>query len=605
MLAGCVVSVGRVPRGVLPVVTSMVFAASSAWALDGVTFALPGASKDLADSLRGASLTEAARRDGRTEAQEIFGAAQADYARLLGALYAAGHYSGIISIRIDGREAADIAPLNAPSQIRNVTIEVKPGPEFTFSRAEAAPLAPGTRLPGGFAVGQPAYSGTIRDAADAAVDGWRTIGHAKAKVGSQQLTANHPRHTLDARLGIAPGPQARFGKLTFSGQQRMRLARLYKIAGLKEGTIYSPEELRKAADRLRRTGVFRSVAMTEAETLGPGNTLDIAASVSEMPLRRLGFGAELTSTEGATVSAYWLHRNLNGGGERLMIEAEATNIGVKGSGGMDYSLGVTLERPATFTPDTTAKLTLGVERVNDSGSRTDQASFGFGLSHIFNDKLTGRAEVVYTFAHTTDANGTRNYRSLSLPVGLTWDRRDNALDTRKGFWIDAEAMPFLGFGGTASGLRGTVDARGFYPLGKRIVFAARFQGGFIAGAALDDTPTDYRFWSGGGGTVRGQPYKSLGVTIGGVASGGSRFLGGSLEVRGKVTEKIGLVGFFDYGRITDSTFNAGALSSWHAGAGIGVRYATPVGPLRLDLAVPAGGRKGDGLQFYLGIGQAF
>jgi translocation and assembly module TamA len=88
-------------------------------------------------------------------------------------------------------------------------------------------------------------------------------------------------------------------------------------------------------------------------------------------------------------------------------------------------------------------------------------------------------------------------------------------------------------------------------------------------------------------------------------TGGTRFIGGSVEVRGKVTDKVGVVGFFDYGRITDSRFTAAPASSWHAGAGVGVRYATPVGPIRLDLALPAGGRKGGGLQFYLGIGQAF
>lgn len=572
--------------------------------LDSVTFTLPGASDDLAQTLRGASLTEAARRDGRADPQELFAAAQADYGRLLGALYAAGHYSGTISIRLDGREAADIAPLNAPTRIGRVEIEVRPGPAFRFGVAQAAPLAQGTELPPGFAPGQPALSGTVRAAAEAAVDGWRNAGHAKAQVGDQRLTADHPRALLDARLGLAPGPQARFGRLTFSGQARMRDARLMKIAGLREGAVYSPDELRKVADRLRRTGVFRSVALAEAETLGPGNTLDIAATVVEMPWRRLGVGAELTSTEGATLSAFWLHRNLRGGGERLRIELEATHIGLN-DGGIDYSLGVELGRPATFTPDTTARLTFTLGREQMTNARFDSATFGFGLSHIFTETLTGRADLKYTVARVSDSLGRRSFRSLSLPVGLTWDKRDNKLDTRRGFWVDAEAMPFVGFGATGSGLRATLDARGFYPVGERVVLAARVQAGLITGSALTETPSSYLFWSGGGGTVRGQPFRSLGVNIGRMLSGGTQFVGGSLEVRGKVTDSIGVVGFFDYGRITDSQFTAAPASNWHAGAGIGVRYATPVGPIRLDIAAPAGGRKGNGVQFYLGIGQAF
>ena len=569
-----------------------------------MTFALPGASDDLADTLRGASLTEAARREGRADAQEVFAAAQADYGRLLGVLYAAGHYSGVISIRIDGREAAEIAPLNAPSRIRTVAIEVRPGPAFRFGRAEAGPLASGTVLPPGYAPGAPALSGTIRDAAEAAVDGWRAAGHAKASVGDQQLTANHPRAILDARLGLAPGPQVRFGRLAFTGQARMREARLHKIAGLPEGAVYSPEALRKAADRLRRTGVFRSVAMAEAETLGPGNTLDITATVVEMPWRRLGFGAEVTSTEGGTLSAFWLHRNLRGGAERLRLEAEATHIGLN-DGGIDWRLGALLERPATFTPDTTARLSLDFERQAGRQSRIDSIDLGFGLSHIFSDHLTARADIVYSLTRATDTTGRRTWRSLSLPVGLTWDRRDDKLDPRRGFWLDAEAMPFAGFGTTGSGLRATLDLRGFQPIGARVVLAGRLQAGVIAGAGLQDVPRDYLFWSGGGGTVRGQPFRSLGVNVGRMVTGGTQFIGGSVELRGKVTDKIGVVGFFDYGRITDSRFTAAPASNWHAGAGLGLRYATPVGPLRLDIAAPAGGRKGDGVQFYLGIGQAF
>jgi len=573
-------------------------------ALDGVTFTLPDVPKDLATSLRAASLTDSARREGRTDAQEVFAAAQADYGRLLGTLYAAGHYSGTISIRIDGREAADIAPLNAPSTIRQVEIAVRPGPAFRFGRAEAAPLARGTELPEGFAPGQPALSGTVRAAAEAAVEGWREAGHAKARVGDQQLTADHPRSVLDARLGLAPGPQARFGRLSFAGQARMREARLHKIAGLPEGAVYSPTELRRAADRLRRSGVFRSVALTEAETLGPDDTLDMTATVVEMPWRRLGLSAELTSTEGGTLSAYWLHRNLRGGGERLRIELSGTHIGLN-DGGIDWTLGVDLERPASFTPDTTAKLRfeLGHEQTRDA--RIDGVLVGFGLRHIFNEHLTARADITHTLARVTDTAGRRSFRSLALPVGLTWDRRDNVLDTRRGFWIDAEAMPFMGFGATGSGLRGKLDARGFYPLGERVVLAARLQGGIVTGSSLTTTPYSYLFWSGGGGTVRGQPFRSLGVSVGRMTTGGTQFIGGSMELRGKVTDSIGVVGFFDYGRITDSTFSSAPSSNWHAGAGIGVRYATPVGPIRLDIAAPAGGRKGSGTQFYLGIGQAF
>lgn len=574
-------------------------------ALEPVEFVISGAPDALSDVIRGASLTQTAYTDERRDAQEIFAAARADYARILGALYAEGYYSGTINISVDGREAADIAPLNAPKSINKVTIRVTPGPNFAFGTAEVAPVRDRAGLPEGFATGKPARSGVIRQAAQAAVDGWRDGGHAKAEIAGQTITANHRAQILDARIQVQQGPVVYFGKLKFQGKTRMREARLQKIAGLEEGAIYSPEDLAKAADRLRRTGVFRSVSLAEDETLGSGNTMGITATVSDMPWRRLGFGAEMTSTEGAAVTVNWMHRNLLGGGERLKIEAGASRIGAQ-DGGPDLKLGLELERPASFTPDTTARLTLGVERIEDKDSRIDNFTGGFGLSHIFSSSLTGRAALNYGYTRTVDQLGERRYRNLSLPLGATWDRRDNAFDPKKGFWIDATIMPFFGLGATDSGVRVKFDARGYRPLGERVVVAARLQGGLIGGADLIDTPSDYLFWSGGGGTVRGHEFRSLGVDLGSsVESGGTKFIAGSFELRTKVTEKIGVVAFTDYGRVSDKLYSSDPLEDWHAGAGLGLRYVTPVGPLRLDVAAPVGGRAASGVQFYLGIGQAF
>jgi translocation and assembly module TamA len=108
--------------------------------------------------------------------------------------------------------------------------------------------------------------------------------------------------------------------------------------------------------------------------------------------------------------------------------------------------------------------------------------------------------------------------------------------------------------------------------------------------------------------VRGQPYQSLGVEVlqaGGepVQTGGTAFLAGSLELRAKVTDKIGVVGFVDAGQVSALDFNGSG--GWHAGAGLGLRYDTGFGPIRLDVAAPVGGDTGSGVQIYVGIGQAF
>ena len=114
-------------------------------ALERLDFQITGASDALAKSVRASSLLLSQQADGQTDPQDLFAAARADYARILGTLYAEGYYSAVISIRIDGQEAAGIAPLNAPARIGSISVAVDPGPAFVFARASVQPLADDTR----------------------------------------------------------------------------------------------------------------------------------------------------------------------------------------------------------------------------------------------------------------------------------------------------------------------------------------------------------------------------------------------------------------------------------------------------------------------------
>ncbi|MGB8812870.1 MAG: autotransporter assembly complex family protein [Paracoccaceae bacterium] len=591
-------------------VFTLLLSTPGAFALDAIEFGVSGAADSLEKDLRSASLLLAAEQDGLVEAQDVFAAAQAEYGRLIGALYAQGYYSPVINILIDGREAAAIPPLDVPTRIGRVQVFVKTGPAFVFSTARVAPLAPDTHLPEEFAPGKTAQSGLIKDAVQVAVDGWREIGHAKAAPTGQKIVADHARQTLAADIALGPGPRLRFGPLVITGQDRMRVNRIRKIAGLPEGEVFDPRELARSAERLRRTGVFRSVSLTEDDAITAPDLLGITATVVEEKPRRYSIGAEVASFEGLTLSGYWLHRNLMGGGERLKVEGEVANIGAQTSG-VDYRLGATLDRPATLTPDTTLSFHIEVAHLDDEDFTSDQGGVGFSFSHVFTDRLSARVGLDYNYADVRDASGEFIYRNLALPLGVTWDTRDKKLDAKKGFFVDAEVKPFLGFGTTDSGARLTLDARAYRTFGAkdRVTFAGRVQAGAVFGASLQGTPRDYLFYSGGGGTVRGQPYQSLGVNVlrafgSEYKTGGATFLGASVEVRAKVTNKIGVVGFLDVGQIGAVDF-FDQTSDWHAGAGLGVRYDTGFGPIRLDVAAPVGGTTGEGVQIYVGIGQSF
>ena len=577
-------------------------------ALEVLSFNVGGTDTGLQADLKAASALLASQKAKNVNALDLFADARAEYGRLIGALYARGYYGPVIHVRIDGREAAEIAPLDAPTAISRIEVTVDPGPVFAFSAASVAPLAPRTEMPEGFTVGKVAESGVIKGAVAAAVDGWRGQGNAKAAVSTQDLQADHGTARLSARIGITPGPVLRFGRLVVQGNVRMREDRVRKIAGLPVGKWFDPAEEARAAERLRRTGVFSSVSLTEDDQVTPPDLLGITADVVEAKTRRYTFGAEIASYDGALLTGSWLHRNLLGGGERLEITGQVSGIAGQ-SGGIDYALGFTLDRPATPGPDTTLNLGAKLSHINDADYRANGAVLTLGFTHYFSDQLTAHAAVEYDFLQGTDAAGDFTYQSLDLPLGVTWDRRDSKTDATRLFYIDVNAKPFFGFGQTDKGVRLAFDARGYKALGaaRGVVLAARVQAGAVLGASLLGTPRGDLFYSGGGGTVRGQPYQSLGAVVndGGtlVNTGGNRFLAASLEARVKLTGTIGVVAFADMGLVGVGGFSA-AESDWQAGAGLGLRYATGVGPVRLDVALPVHGT-GKGAQIYVGLGQAF
>jgi translocation and assembly module TamA len=543
-------------------------------ALETVEIRVPGAEAALLAQIRASSLVLQAQTEGRTQPVDVLAAARAEYGRLLGLLYEEGYFAPVIRVRVDGREAVDVSTLRPPARIGRVEVDIDLGPRFRFGRTDITPLAPGTALPPGFARGEVARTTVVRQAAAAALDGWRARGHALAAPAGQEVVAHHPDQRLDVALRIAPGPRLAFGTLRPQGAERTRPERIRAIAGLPAGAIYDPAAVAQAEARLRRTGAFASVALRTAEAANPDGTIDIDARLEEAPPRRLGVGAELDSESGLGLSGFWLHRNLLGGAERLRLEAAVTGIGAQ-LRGIGYAFDARYTRPATGRADTDLELGLRAVRLDERDFGADQIGAEVRLVRRWSDRLIGTLTLQLrqeraAFGPARSLSG--DFGTAGVELGLTWDSRDAPLEATGGLYL---------FGAV--------------------------QGAAVLGPAIAATPREFLVYSGGGGTVRGLPFQSLGVTAGGVTSGGQGFAGASVEARVRVSESLSLAAFVDAGTVSARAF--GGAADWHAGAGLGLRYRTAVGPLRLDLATPvrvnaaaAGARR---LQLYVGIGQAF
>lgn len=575
-----------------------------------VALSAPNADRALTRDLRAASLVLQADRDGLTSAQDLFVAARADYARFLSVLYAQGYYAATITIRLDGREAADFAAVDSPARIGAIRIAIDPGPRFRFGAARMKPYAPGTHLPPAYRDGRPAFSTAITDAAKAGIEGWRQLGYAKATVVGQTITADHRTDRLDSMVLLDAGPKLRFGTLHVTGNDRMLLRPIIKIAGYHEGAPFDPDLLDKMGSRLRSAGVFRSVTVREADAISPGDRLDVTIAVEEEALHRFGFGAEASSLDGANLSAFWLNRNLFGAAERLRFDLLAKGIGAKANIA-DYKLGVRLERPGTPFTDSSAFVTAEVGRKEIPTGSITTLSFGVGVSRVITPTLTVDAGLSLLDQRLRAGGFRQNYRLLALPVTAKWDRRDAVLNPARGSYLTLGATPFWGFGTTNSGLQVKLDARIYKAVAAddRVILAGRLQVGTVASGSLLNTAPDYLFYSGGGGTVRGHPYQSLGASVAvgpgqTLATGGRSFIGLSGEVRASLNDRFGAAAFYDMGYVSSDPW-FGGTHGFQAGAGLGVRYDTGFGPVRLDLAMPVGGKTGRGLQIYVGIGQAF
>jgi len=306
------------------------------------------------------------------------------------------------------------------------------------------------------------------------------------------------------------------------------------------------------------------------------------------------------------LTGFWLHRNFLGGAERFRVDSEIAGIGGE-TGGVDYGIDLRYERPATPRADVDLFAEIGFEQLNEPDFRSKTGEFTLGFTRYATDELVVTFGLGYLYSEVDDDFGNETYSLINLPLGATLDRRDNVLDPTKGVFFNADATPYYGLGNTEGGVQLKLDARGFRTFGDTVPVTAalRLQFGSLIGPSLTESPPFYRFYSGGGGTVRGQDYQSLAVDVGGDRTGGRSFAGVSGEARIRMTEAITVVGFYDWGFVAAESFADGGGDT-HSGAGLGLRYNTGIGPIRLDLATPiSGAADASDFYIYVGIGQAF
>ncbi|MFK4810554.1 autotransporter assembly complex family protein [Devosia sp. ZW T5_3] len=570
------------------------------------------------NAVRNASALVADQNEPASGAAGLLAKARGDYKRIIAALYNEGYYGGTVSIRVGGAEAANLAPDTKLPKPVDVAILVTPGPLFRFNSVNIVNQAPPTTDPfdhvdmpssRGFGSGEIAKSSVVLKAEQLALEAWRQQGYAKAAVVTRDVVADHASSSVDVTITVNPGMKAAFGEVTVSGTERMDPEFVRRQTGLTVGEEYDPDELALAQKRLDRLEVFQAARLEAAQSIGADGLLPYNLFMQESAGRRFGVGATYSTIDGLGVEGFHLWRNLFGQAERLRLDARVASIAWPlDTEEFDYMFGGTFTKPGFLTPDTDLVAAISAERTIYPTYMETSANGRLGLTHFFSDQITFEGGATLERSQfEDDVFGTRDFTTAGIYAGATLDFRDDKVDPTSGWYLKANLEPFYEFNYENPAAQITVEGRTYFGFGEEdpFVLAGRFKAGALVGPDLSEIPPDKLFFAGGGGSVRGYAFKSIGVDDGlGNVTGGRYLLEGSLEARAKVTSDIGVVGFLDGGYVAADTFPE--LDDLRLGAGVGVRYYTGLGPLRLDVAVPLNKRSGDpDYAIYVGIGQSF
>jgi translocation and assembly module TamA len=537
-----------------------------------------------------------------------------DRESLVAALYAQAHYEGVVDISIAGTPLDEI-PLDATFGAGPVPVAVTitPGPAFGFGDivvdGDTDGIVPARY---GLIPGARAGSQIILEAEREMVAALKEQGRPLARVANREIVADHDTRHLDVTITLSSGPVASYGETRVTGTSTVASDFVAFVTGLHPGKTYSPEELEDARRRLNQLEVFNSVTVREAETLDASGAIPIDVAVAERKHRYFGVGATISSTDGGGIEGYWGHRNLFGWAEKLRLEGSISRIGKTWDPGkFNYTTALLFEKPGVLGPASRFITSLRGNYENPDAYSKFSIDARAGVAFEIDRRQSASAETRLEWSRVTDVVSpvvARRHLLVSIPLQYVFDGRDDRLDPTRGVRLLAAAEPTFDILSGAFFVKARGEASAYQSLdGEKgdIVLAGRMAAGSILGAPLAAVPADRRFYAGGGGSVRGYGFQRVGpLDPAGTPTGGLSYAEASLEMRFRINGRFGIVPFIDAGTVSAGTLPD--FSQVQFGAGIGFRYLTPFGPLRIDAAVPLNPRPGDpSFGIYAGIGQAF
>ncbi len=526
-----------------------------------------------------------------------------DETRLTGLLRSQGYFAPDVTSGVVFRsdEAASVA------------FVVRPGPLYVLNDHALVfhppTLADPPKLTAeslGSPVGAAANAAAIVRAEEAAVAALQAEGYPYATYVRREGVADPESATVTVVSSFALGPFSVFGPIRFAGLETVQERYLSTYWSWKEGSPFDRRALREYQQRLMSTGLFRHISVRIPDEVPPDSdgpsALPVLVTVDEGPRRRVEAGMRYDTDLGPAARFGWQHRNLFGANESLKFRVDVGRA----------TQGVTseLRKPQYIRPGQDLVGSLGVTRTDDPAFDARAVNGAVALKRRLTPRWIVGFGGLVELSDIRESRGSTNAHLAGFPASISYDRTDHALNPTTGERLELEVTPFAGqFDGKPTrfanfGIRGA--AYRSLDRGARYVGAARARIATVAARSLDRVPATRRLYAGGGGSVRGYAKSSIGPRDpDGVPSGGRAAVEAEAELRIRVDDDFGIVPFVAAGLVSADSLPDGS-DDVRAALGLGMRYFSGVGPIRVDLAVPVNARSfDDPFAFYVSIGQAF
>jgi len=525
--------------------------------------------------------------------------AQEDIDRLQATLRSEGYYAASVKYTLDSAK-----------QPVSVRVHVEPGRRYRLRAfeirysggAEPEPTLRPRLKEIGIEIGMPARGPAIKDAEGRILSILGDRGYPFPKIVNFKATVRHDTAAMTVIATVETGGRARFGSLTIKGLRDVEADYVRRLVTWSEGDVYDRRKREATVDALRGTSLFSGIRISTPDSIDADGRLPMTIEVTERPHRTIGVGVGYSTDIGPGGELFWEHRNLFGRNEQLKLTGSGTRV--------EQSAKAEFRKPLFFARNQTLLVDAnGANRDTDAfGQRIGLA--GIALERTYPSRWRAALGVTGEYDWINENDQDREFHLAGLHVRASRRTTDDALNPTRGTTLELSASPYAGTGDATLRFTRFIAGGSAYRAidkGKRFVVAGRLRAGSIVGESTAALPADKRFFAGGGGSVRGYAFQKIGpLDDQGDPVGGRSLIEVSGELRIRVTDSFGVVPFADGGTVFDAPYPAfDEQVRW--AAGLGLRYFTGFGPLRLDVAFPINGRDGvdDRFELYISIGQAF